>query len=141
MFWNRLRLVKTRIPNEISVKRLNLLFRYWFFSGLEFRLILICFEWSISEIFVMKIEKVVIGKCSEEEILWFLFIFSLEFLCHYTNWKDLLEKYRLKIKGLLKFGNLSWKFWTLIVFTISVVLPPRKNTQNGFGVSNCYQKN
>ena len=49
--------------------------------------------------------------------------------------------YKLKIKGVVKFGNLRWKWWTLIVFTMSVILPPRKNTQNGFGVSNCYQKN
>ena len=27
------------------------------------------------------------------------------------------------------------------VFTISFILPPKKNTQNGFGVFNCYQKN
>ena len=29
---------------------------------------------------------------------------------------------------------------TVVVYTISVILPPRKNTQNGFGVSNYYKK-
>ena len=98
-------------------------------KGREFQLILICFE-SISEIFVIKIEKVVIGKYSEEEILWRHFIFSLKCYVTSTNWKELLDKYRLKIKGLLKFGNLSWKWWTLIVFTISITLPPKKILKN-----------
>ena len=82
LFWNKLRLVKTRIPKEIKVTRLNLFLKYWFFLGREFRQILISFEWSISEIFVMKIEKFVIRKYSGEEILWKLFMSSLKFLCH-----------------------------------------------------------
>ena len=28
----------------------------------------------------------------------------------------------------------------LVVFTISVIVPPRKNTQNGFSVSNYHKK-
>ena len=52
----------------------------------------------------------------------------------------LLNKCRWKIRGLLKFWNLSSKWLTVVVYTISVILRPRKNTQNGFSVSNYYKK-
>ena len=59
----------------------------------------------------MEIEKVMIVNYSEEKIIWWLFIFSLKCFCHQTNCKDLLDKYRLKIKqGGHKFWN-SWKSW------------------------------
>ena len=116
----------------------DLLLRYWFFWGHKFCLNLIQFQMVHFRNFCN--QTAMIRKYSEEEILWWLFIFNLKCLCHQTNWKELLNKYRLKIRGLLKFGNLSWKWFTLVVFTISVILPPRKNTWNGFGVSSCYQK-
>ena len=47
---NRLRLVKTHIPQKISISRINWFLCYWFLSEREFQLISVCFETHITNL-------------------------------------------------------------------------------------------
>ena len=124
VFWNKLRLVKTQNSKEISATRqficeALIFFETWVLSNLN--LFWMVYLWN----FCNEYWKLVIRKYSVGEILWWLFIFNLKCLCHKTNWKVLLDKCSLKIKGLLKFGNLSWQ-WYLMYLPYQLSYHPEK---------------